>query len=87
MDTLFVVLPYTGAMLSQGANLVDAAVEAGVSHIVHLASYIRPKQPSVTLVPFFRWHDLLENYIERAGPNLKYTHLRAGKEKKRESGL
>ena len=60
---------------STGCNLVDAAVTSGVKHMVHLSTYNKPNKPSVTLVSHYRWHDLVEKYIEQSG--LRYTHMRA----------
>ena len=54
---------------------MDAAKKAGVSHIVHLSTYNRAGGPSLSLVSHWRWHDLVEKYIELSG--IAWTHLRA----------
>jgi NAD(P)H dehydrogenase (quinone) len=69
VDRVYLLTGYTVAMLAQSKTLVDAAVKAGVSHIVHqgvLANW------DVT-DPHFVWHQMIERYIEGSG--LKWTHL------------
>ena len=58
-------------MLTQVRQIVDAAKEVGVKHIVHLGVY----QPNVkTMCNYVHWHRLSETYIEASG--MSWTHLR-----------
>lgn len=50
-------------MLFQSQMLVDAAVEAGVKHIVHLGVFTSRHDS----IPLFVWHDLIETYIKASG--------------------
>lgn len=56
-------------MLFQCKKLVDAAVDSGVSHIVHLGVFTSRRD----MIPHFNWHDLVETYIEASG--IAWTHL------------
>ncbi|WP_145407823.1 NmrA family NAD(P)-binding protein [Paenibacillus xylanexedens] len=69
VDRVFLLTGYTSDMLFQSKQLVDAAVDAGVSHIVHLGVYTSRRD----LIPHFNWHDLVETYIEASG--IAWTHL------------
>jgi len=69
IDRVFLLTGYTSDMLIQSKNFVDAAVDAGVSHIVHLGVFTSGRD----LIPHFNWHDLIETYIEASG--IAWTHL------------
>lgn len=69
VDTVFLLTGYTSDMLRQSKMLVDAAVDAGVKHIVHLGVFTSRRD----LIPHFIWHDMIETYIEASG--LAWTHL------------
>jgi len=69
VDRVFLLTGYTSDMLFQSKHLVDAAVDAGVSHIVHLGVFTSRRD----LIPHFNWHDLIETYIEASG--IAWTHL------------
>jgi len=72
VTALFLLNPYTVDMLVQGRQLIDAAKEAGVQHIVHLGVH---QPPSITtMVNYVHWHRLVETYAEQSG--LTWTHLR-----------
>jgi len=68
--SLFLLSPYSVDMLVQVRQIVDAAKEAGVRHIVHLGVH----QPKKTKVNYVHWHALCEKYIESSG--MTWTHLR-----------
>jgi uncharacterized protein YbjT (DUF2867 family) len=57
-------------MLFQSKKLVDAAVAAGVSHIVHLGVFTSRRD----MIPHFNWHDLVETYIEASGISWPHLH-------------
>ncbi|WP_405152323.1 SDR family oxidoreductase [Paenibacillus sp. FSL K6-0108] len=69
VDRVFLLTGYTADMLIQSKHLVDAAVKAGVSHIVHLGVFTSRRD----LIPHFIWHDFIETYIEASG--ISWTHL------------
>jgi NAD(P)H dehydrogenase (quinone) len=69
VDRVFLLTGYTVDMLRQSKLLVDAASEAGVSHIVHLGVFTSRRD----LIPHFIWHDMIETYIEASG--MAWTHL------------
>ncbi|MCG7379750.1 NmrA family NAD(P)-binding protein [Paenibacillus sp. ACRSA] len=69
VDRVFLLTGYTADMLTQSKHLVDAAVDAGVSHIVHLGVFTSRRD----LIPHFIWHDFIETYIEASG--ISWTHL------------
>lgn len=69
VDRVFLLTTYTAEMLFQGKTFVDAAVNAGVKHIVHSGVFSSHRD----LVPHYVWHDLLETYIEASG--IAWTHL------------
>ncbi|BBY48779.1 hypothetical protein MARA_22470 [Mycolicibacterium arabiense] len=56
-------------MLYQSKMFVDAAVTAGVRHLVHLGVFSSRRDN----IPHFSWHDLIETYIEASG--IAWTHL------------
>ncbi|MBD7969574.1 NmrA family NAD(P)-binding protein [Paenibacillus gallinarum] len=69
VDRVFLLTGYTSDMLFQSKKLVDASVDSGVSHIVHLGVFTSRRD----LIPHFNWHDLVETYIEASG--IAWTHL------------
>lgn len=69
VDRVFLLTGYTVAMLTQSKTLVDAAVKAGVSHIVHQGVFANWD----TTDPHFVWHQMIERYIEASG--VQWTHL------------
>jgi NAD(P)H dehydrogenase (quinone) len=69
VDRLFLLTGYDVRMLAQSKAAIDAAVAAGASHIVHVGAHARPD----TSIVHLGWHQLIEAYIERAGP--RWTHL------------
>ena len=69
VERVFLLTGYTADMLFQSKKLVDAAVEEGVSHIVHLGVFSSGKD----LIPHFTWHDLVETYIKASG--LAWTNI------------
>lgn len=69
VDRVFLLTGYTAAMLVQSKKLIDAARQAGVSHLVHLGVYSSRQD----LMPHFSWHDLIETYIEASG--MAWTHV------------
>jgi NAD(P)H dehydrogenase (quinone) len=69
VDRLFVMTGYTVAMTHQTKTLADAAVDAGVGHIVHLGIFGNGRSTD----PHFAWHELVERYIEGSG--VPWTHL------------
>ncbi len=69
VDRVFLLTGYTSDMLRQSKMLIDAAVEAGVSHIVHLGVFSSGRD----LIPHFNWHDLIETYIKASG--IAWTNL------------
>ena len=68
-DRVFLLTPYTADMLVQSKHVVDAAKDAGVTHIVHLGVFTSRRDP----IPHFIWHDFIETYIEASG--IAWTHL------------
>jgi NAD(P)H dehydrogenase (quinone) len=69
IDRLFLLTTYSSDMLHQSKTLVDAAQQAGVTHIVHLGVFTSRRDK----IPHFNWHDLVERYIETSG--MAWTHL------------
>jgi uncharacterized protein YbjT (DUF2867 family) len=69
VDRLFLLTGYTVAMLVQSKTIVDAAVKAGVRHVVHLGIFGNWDCTD----PHFAWHQLIERYIDGSG--LAWTHL------------
>lgn len=69
VDRVYLLTGYTVAMLTQSKTLVDAAVKAGVSHIVHQGVFANWDVTD----PHFVWHQMIERYIEGSG--LLWTHL------------
>jgi len=58
---LFIVTGYTVDMLVQVKTLVDAAINAKVSHIVHLGVFTPQRECTDA---HFVWHQLLQTYIK-----------------------
>lgn len=69
IDRVFLLTGYTSDMLFQSKKFVDAARDAGVSHLVHLGVFTSRRDD----IPHFAWHDLIETYIEASG--IAWTHL------------
>jgi NAD(P)H dehydrogenase (quinone) len=69
IDRVFVMTGYTVAMTHQTKTITDAAVDAGVGHIVHLGIFGDGRSTD----PHFAWHELVERYIEGSG--VPWTHL------------
>jgi len=69
VDRVFLLTGYTADMLYQSKKFVDAAVDAGVKHIVLLGVFTSRRD----IQPHFVWHDLIETYIQASG--LAWTHL------------
>ncbi|OMF94062.1 NmrA family NAD(P)-binding protein [Paenibacillus sp. FSL R7-0273] len=69
IDRVFLLTGYSSDMLYQSKKFVDASVDAGVRHIVHLGVFSSGED----LIPHFVWHDLVETYIEASG--IAWTHL------------
>jgi NAD(P)H dehydrogenase (quinone) len=69
IDRVFLLTGYTVGMLTQSKTLVDAAVKAGVSHIVHVGVFAEWD----TTDAHFAWHQMIEKYIEASG--IAWTHL------------
>jgi len=72
-NSLFVLSPYSVDMLVQVRQLIDAAKESGVVHVVHLG-VCQPEPSYQTRVNYIHWHRLCETYAESSG--LSWTHLR-----------
>jgi uncharacterized protein YbjT (DUF2867 family) len=69
VDRIYLLTGYTVAMLAQSKTLVDAAIKAGVQHIVHQGIF---GQWDCT-DSHFAWHQLIERYIQASG--IAWTHL------------
>lgn len=65
VDRVYLLTGYTVAMLTQSKTLVDAAVKAGVQHIVHQGVFANWDVTD----PHFVWHQMIERYIEGSGLN------------------
>lgn len=63
IDRMMLLTTYTVDMLFQAKSIIDAAKDAGVSHIVHLGVYTSRRDP----IPHFTWHDMIENYLASTG--------------------
>jgi NAD(P)H dehydrogenase (quinone) len=71
VDAVFLVTGYTVDMLAQSKALVDAAVVAGLRHIVHLGVFTR--RPDA-YDPHLAWHQLVEAYIKVSGIPWTFLH-------------
>jgi len=69
VDRVFLLTGYTVDMLLQSKNLVDAAVKAGVSHMVHWGVFANWDCTE----GHFAWHQLVETYIKASG--ISWTNL------------
>lgn len=69
IDSVFLLTGYTVDMLVQSKTLTDAAVKAGVEHMVHWGVF---NNDDVT-DPHFAWHQMVETYIAASG--LSWTNL------------
>lgn len=63
VDRLFIATGYTIDMVHQVKTIVDAAVDAGVTFIVHLGVFGNGRSTD----PHFAWHELVERYIAGSG--------------------
>ena len=70
VDRAFLVTSYTVDMLVHAKTFVDAAVKAGVFHIVHLGSFGNWD----CTAPNFVWNLMVETYIQAS--RIKWTNLR-----------
>ena len=69
VDTLFLATGYTVDMLIHAKRTLDAAHDAGVSHIVHLGALAAPD----TAHAHFAWHQMIEYTIKAMG--FSWTNL------------
>ena len=69
IDRLYIITAYTVDMLVHSKTLVDAAVKAGVTHIVHQGLFAAWDVTD----PHCAWHKMIETYIEASG--IAWTHL------------
>ena len=70
IDILFLLKPYSIRMLIQSKIILDAALHAGVQHIIHLGAHGHDDVPWATI----GWNHMVERYIEALG--FHWTHLR-----------
>lgn len=71
VDSLFLITGYTVDMLVQSKAVVDAAVRAGVHHIVHLSVFTARGDE---YDPHLAWHQLVEAYIKVSGIDWTFLH-------------
>lgn len=71
VDIVFLLTGYTVDMLVQSKALVDAALVAGVGHIVHL-SVFTPRPDAYD--PHLAWHQMVEAYIKVSGIPWTFLH-------------
>ena len=71
VDRLFILTGYTIDMLVQAKSLVDAALNAGVKHIVQLGVFTPHRECSS---PHFVWHQLIQSYIRESGIAWTFLH-------------
>ena len=71
VDVVFLITGYTVDMLVQSKAMVDAAVVAGVKHIVHL-SVFTPRPDAYD--PHLAWHQMVEAYIKVSGIPWTFLH-------------
>jgi uncharacterized protein YbjT (DUF2867 family) len=69
VDRLFLATGYSVAMVHQSKTIVDAAVDAGVSFIVHLGIFGNGRMTYA----YGTWHEMVERYIEGSG--VAWAHL------------
>ena len=70
VDTLFMLKPYSIDYLIQSKRVIDAAVKAGVRHIVNLGSFGADDTPWTSI----GWNRLVESYLRVSG--MGHTTLR-----------
>lgn len=70
VDTLFMLKPYSIDYLIQSKRAIDAAVKAGIGHVVNLGSYGADDTPWASI----GWNRLVEAYLRVSG--LGHTTLR-----------
>ncbi|VVC74777.1 NAD(P)H azoreductase [Aquicella siphonis] len=70
IDRLFLLTGYSVSMLVQSKTIIDAAITAGVKHVVHLGVFSRAWNCTA---PHFAWHQMIEVYIKNTP--LKWTFL------------
>lgn len=63
VDRLFLVTGYSVAMLCQGKTLIDAAIRAGVQHVVKITVIYQWDN----IDPHLSWHQLLDTYLQASG--------------------
>ncbi|AKQ44724.1 FMN-dependent NADH-azoreductase [Rufibacter radiotolerans] len=73
VSTAFLITPFTEDQVQMAKQLVDAAQEAGVRHVVRLSASGAEAEPGIQLG---RWHREAEDYLK--GKELNYTLLRPG---------
>jgi NAD(P)H dehydrogenase (quinone) len=71
VDRLFLLTGYTVDMLVQAKSLTDAAIDAGVKHIVQLGVFTPKRECSD---PHFAWHQLIQSYIRESGIPWTFLH-------------
>jgi NAD(P)H dehydrogenase (quinone) len=69
VDRVFLVTGYSVAMVAHSKTLVDAAVKAGVTHVVNLGVFGNWDCTD----PHFAWHQMIDRYLETSG--VAWTHL------------
>jgi len=70
VETVFMLKPYSMDYLIQSKRAIDAAVKAGVRHVVNLGSYGADDTPWASI----GWNRLVEAYLRVSG--LEHTTLR-----------
>ena len=63
IQRIFLLTGYSSEMLFQAKLLIDAAKKVGTEFIVHLGVYTSRND----YIPYFSWHDLIENYLKSSG--------------------
>ena len=71
VDRAFLLTGYTVDMLVQSKCFIDAALKAGVQHIVHLGVFTNWD----TTDPHFVWHIMIETYLKSFVPQIQWTCL------------
>jgi uncharacterized protein YbjT (DUF2867 family) len=70
IDKLYLLAPFSGSLVKQEANVIDAAKRAKVKHVVK-HSVLGAQYEAITLA---RWHRAGEKALESSG--IAWTHLR-----------
>lgn len=70
IQRLFLLTGYSVSMVVQSKTIIDAAISAGVDHIVHLGVFAKPN----CTVPHFAWHQMIEVYIKNAPVKWTFLH-------------